>query len=271
MHVRHSIAATLLLSARVAFAQEPAEEPTASETGTALATKIQNPIADVISIPFQFNVDVNAGPFDDAGRYELRIQPLIPIHLTRDYTVISRTILPIAGQDNTQGMRDYSGLADTLQSFFVTQAHTNSWGLMYGVGPALLLPTATSDLLGAGKLGIGPTAVIVEQQGGLTLGVLAHHLWSVVGNDERPDVNSSYLQPFIAYTMAKTTIAANTETTYDWEIDKWTVPINATISQMTLIAGMHVQLTAGPRWYVAGPMGTADWGIRAGFNVLLPD
>ena len=273
MHVGHSIVATLIAATGIAAAQEPEEMPPAPEGESLedLAVKQQNPIADLLIIPLQFNVDVNAGPFDDAGRYELRFQPLIPIHLTRDWMVISRTILPLAGEDNTNGMDDVSGLRDTVQSFFLTQPAVNPWGLTWGMGPALLLPTATSDFLGAGKLGVGPTAVIIEQYRGLTLGVLAHHLWSVLGDDERPDVNSTYLQPFAAYTLARTTLAVNTETTYDWEEDVWTVPINATINQLTTVSGVPVQITAGPRWYVAGPMGTADWGVRMGFSMLMPE
>jgi len=272
MHVRTTIVATLLASTGLAAAQEPGEErpPKRRKSSAGLAARIQNPINDVINIPFQFNADADAGPNDDAGRYELRLLPILPIQLTRDYFVISRTIVSIEHQDNTNGMRDYSGLGDTLQSFFVTHKEANVLGLEVGAGPILLLPTATSDALGAGKLGIGPTAVVVEQQGGFTIGVLAHHKWSVLGDDNRPDVSSSYVQPFISLTLEKTTLAANTETTYDWEEDAWTIPINVTLNQMTRFGDTLVQLTAGPRWYVAGPTGTADWGIRAGFNVVLP-
>lgn len=272
MHVSHSIAA-LLVATGIAAAQEPEEVPPspAAETLEALAVQAQNPLADLLRIPLLFDVDVNAGPFDDAGRYALRLQPLIPIRLTRDWLVISRTDLPLRGEDNTNGMDDVGGLGDTVQSFFATQPAVNPWGLSWGIGPALLLPTATADRLGAGKLGVGPTAMLVEQYRGLTLGVLAHHLFSVLGDDERADVNTTHLQPFAAYTLARTTLAVNTETTYDWEREVWTVPINATINQLTTVSGVPVQITAGPRWYVAGPMGVADWGVRMGFAMVLPE
>jgi hypothetical protein len=270
MYVRTSIVATLLLPAAIAVAQEPAETPREAESGAELVKKLNNPISGLISIPFQFNGDFNAGPSGDAGRYELKIQPVIPFRLTRDYNVISRTILPIRREDNTGGMLDENGLADTLQSFFVSPRAHGPYGLVWGIGPALLLPTATNDRLGAGKLGIGPTAVALRQEGGWTVGALANHVWSVVGDDERPDVASTFLQPFVSYAIRETSITANTETTYDWQRSQWTVPINATVGQLTRIGGVPVQLTAGPRVYVEGPMGTADWGIRFGFTVLLP-
>jgi hypothetical protein len=182
MHVRHTIAATLIASTGVAAAQEPTETLPRSEVESPeqLATRVQNPIADLFSVGVPFDVDLNAGPTDDAGRYELRIEPVIPIQLTRDWTVISRTSLPIGGQDNTNGMDDVSGLGDTIQSFFVTQPQVKPdglrpYGLSWGAGPALLLPTATSDRLGAGKLGIGPTGAVVEQQQRLTVGGVVRH------------------------------------------------------------------------------------------------
>lgn len=277
MHVRLSIVATLVASTGIAAAQEPAEAPPRwpVESPEQLATRAQNPIADLLSVGLPFDVDLNAGPFDDAGRYELRLEPVIPIQLTRDWTVISRTSLPFGGQDNTNGMSDVSGLGDTTQSFIVTQPQVKLGGLApnglsWGAGPALLLPTATSDLLGAGKLGAGPTGVVVEQQQRLTIGGIARHLWSFLGDDERADVNETYLEPFLAYTVARTTVAVNTETTYDWESDTWTVPINASIRQLAFVSGVPVQFSAGPRWYVAGPDGSADWGLRVGLTVLQP-
>lgn len=276
MHVRHTIA-TLIASTGIAAAQEPREAPPPSQVETAqqLATRAQNPIANLFKVDVPFDIDFNAGPTDDAGRYELRFEPVIPIRLTRDWMVISRTSLPVTGQDNTNGMEDFSGLGDTTQSFFVTQPQERRGGLRpnglsWGVGPAFLLPTATSDRLGAGKIGFGPTGALVEQQQRLTLGGVVRHMWGFIGDDERDDVNETYLEPFLAYTIARTTLAVNTETTYDWEGDEWTVPINASIRQLALVSGVPVQFSAGPRWYVAGPDGSADWGVRAGFTVLQP-
>jgi hypothetical protein len=92
----------------------------------------------------------------------------------------------------------------------------------------------------------------------------------VVGDDERPDVSSTFIQPFVSYTFNKTTISATSESTYDWERSQWTVPLIATVNHLTRIDGVPVQLTAGPRVYVEGPMGTADWGVRFGFTALVP-
>jgi len=98
------------------------------------------------------------------------------------------------------------------------------------------LPTATDDALGGEKFGLGPTAVALKQQGPWTYGALANHVWSVAGDDDREDVNATFLQPFLSYiTATHTTFGLNTESTYDWQNDQWSVPINLTVAQLLKI------------------------------------
>ena len=182
-----------------------------------LAKTLANPIGALISVPFQNNFDFGGGPTGDGFQYKLNLQPIVPITLNQDWLLISRTILPFVYQENIVGTSSQSGLADTLQSFFLSPVKPTQGGWIWGAGPALLLPTATDDLLGAEKWGAGPTAVVLKQQKGWTYGALVNHIWSFAGESGRADVNATYLQPFVSYTTKKAmTFTLNTESTYDW-------------------------------------------------------
>ncbi len=111
---------------------------------------------------------------------------MIPFSLTEDWNLVSRTIMPVLWQnDVAPGVKDRSGLGDTTQSLFFSPKAPTSGGLTWGAGPVFLLPTATDDLLGGDKWGAGPTAVALTQRGPWTVGVLANHIWSFVGDDNR--------------------------------------------------------------------------------------
>ena len=138
-----------------------------------LAKKLQNPIASLISVPIQNNFDWGAGPDGDGFQYKVNVQPVIPLTLSEDWNLITRTILPIVYQEDIVGTSSQSGLADTLESFFFSPVQTGQGGWIWGAGPVFLLPTATDDLLGAEKWGAGPTAVVLKQQKGWTYGALA--------------------------------------------------------------------------------------------------
>ena len=156
-----------------------------------LAKTLANPIGALISVPFQNNFDFGGGPAGDGFQYKLNLQPIVPITLNQDWLLISRTILPFVYQENIVGTSSQSGLADTLQSLFLSPVKPTQGGWIWGAGPALLLPTATDDLLGAEKWGAGPTAVVLKQQNGWTYGARANHVWSIASESERAEVNAT--------------------------------------------------------------------------------
>ncbi len=134
-----------------------------------LAKKLANPIASLISIPVDLDYDQNIGPVDDGEKVTLIAKPVIPITLNPEWNLISRTIVPLISQDDIfPGAGDQSGLGDILQSFFFSPAKPTSGGLIWGAGPVLLVPTATDDLLGGEKWGLGPTGVVLKQSGPFT-------------------------------------------------------------------------------------------------------
>lgn len=257
-------AAASPLIAMAGFAQESDEQ-------AELAKKVQNPVAALISVPFQNNFEWGGGPKSEGFKYTLNFQPVIPIALSADWNLISRTIVPIIHQDDVVSGSSQTGVSDILQSLFFGPAARGPGGLTWGAGPALLLPTSTENFLDTEKFGIGPTAVVLRQESGRTYGVLANHLVSIGGTHRTADVNATFLQPFPSYTTTTyTTFSINTESTYDWESSQRTVPLNASAGQLLTLGGQPIQFSLGPKLYVEGPSAAPDWGIRCTATLLFP-
>lgn len=177
---RTLVTCVVILAALWAFAGSAV----ADEDAQALARKLSNPVASLISVPAQFNYDRNIGPAEDGDKLFVNVQPVIPMSINADWNVISRTILPLVTQDDIfPGAGSQSGLGDTVQSLFFSPVEPTSGGWIWGAGPVFLLPTATDDLLGADQWGIGPTGVVLRQQGHWTYGLLANHIWGVAGSN----------------------------------------------------------------------------------------
>jgi hypothetical protein len=234
-----------------------------------LAKQLSNPVADLISVPFQGNLDFGLGP-GDGSKFTLNIQPVIPIGLNDDWNVISRTILPVIDQQGIAlgGANDETGLGDIVQSFFFSPKVSDP---IWGIGPVFLIPTATDSLLGTEKWGFGPTAVVLKQSGPWTYGALANHLWDFAGDDDRASVNATFLQPFVSYTTPKaTTFTLNVEGTYDWQREQWNLPVNVVVSQLVKLGDQPVQFFGGLRYYLETPDGGPEWGLRFGLTFLFP-
>jgi hypothetical protein len=253
----------------------------AEDTDDEIAMKLSNPVASMISVPFQFNWDTGMGPLDDGWQFKLNFQPVVPVSLNEDWNLIVRTIVPYIIQEDVfkgpaaeKGVpydRWQNGLGDITQSFFFSPTKpVGGWTL--GFGPVIYYPSATDDLLGAEKWAAGPTLLMLRQQHGWTYGFLANHLWSFAGDDSRTDLSATFVQPFLSYqTKTKTTIGINTEATYDWNESQWTVPVNGFVSQLVRIGKMPVSFTVGGRYYAEGPSGAPEWGLRFVVTLVFPE
>ena len=246
-----------------------------SSTEAELAKKLANPIASLISVPFKTDYNSGYGP-SDGWNVTTTIQPVIPFQLTDDLALVTRTLLPIVWQDDIAGPSgEQFGLGDTLQSFFFVPntRHTALGEFTYGVGPAVTWPTSTDPLLGAGTWGLGPTGVFLFQKSGWTWGALATQQWGVAETRSMvPDLNLTALQPFLAYTTKdQWTFTLNTESSYNWTSEEWSVPINFTISKLTRIGKRPVQFQGGVRYWADSPTGGPDGlGVRGQITLLFP-
>jgi hypothetical protein len=237
-----------------------------------LAKQLSNPVAALISVPFQFNYDHDFGDPERGHRALLNIQPVIPISLNAQWNLISRTILPIIDQSDVVPDTHQSGIGDIVQSFFLSPVEPTAGGLIWGAGPVFLLPTGSNGKLSARKWGLGPTGVVLKQQGPWTFGGLANHIWSVAGDDDRSDISSTFLQPFVSYTTPTAwTYTLNTESTYDWKARQWSVPINGMVSKVMKWGDQPVSVGGGLRYWADGPDGGPHgWGLRLAVTFLFP-
>lgn len=248
----------------------PGEATAPADNSAELAKKLSNPVASLISVPLQFNYDNGYGE-EDAGRLTLNVQPVIPFSISEDWNLILRTIVPVIYQEAaTQDQGDQFGLGDTTQSFFFSPKEPIH-GWIFALGPVALWPTGTEPELRSEQLGLGPTALALRQHKGWTYGILANHIWGVTDSDDQARVNSTFLQPFLSYTWSSaTTLTLNTESTYDWTNEQWTVPLNLMGSQVIRFGHQPVQFFLGGRYYAESPEGGPEWGIRFGVTFLFP-
>jgi hypothetical protein len=169
----------------------------AEESETELAKKTQNPVADLISVPLQNNTNFGIGP-NNRTQNVLNVQPVIPITLNSEWNLITRTILPIIKQPNLATTKDDTwGLGATTFTAFLSPA--NAGPVIWGVGPAIQLPTTTDDRLGSRKWGAGPSAVVLTMQGHWVIGAIVNQVWSIGGNSDRPNTSAFLTQPFVNY------------------------------------------------------------------------
>lgn len=257
-----------ICSAAVAAEQAAGAEPPAGS----LAEAAQNPVSDLVSLPFQFNFNFGVGTGDDTQTV-LNIQPVIPIALSPEWNLITRTILPVIWQPEiAPGTGSATGLGDTVLSLFLSPAKPK--GLIWGAGPVFLLPTATDKVLGSGQWGAGPTVVAVKMTGPWVYGALFNNIWSFGGQRDRPDVNAMTLQLFINYNYPTGWyLTSSPIITANWKAEggqKWTVPLGGGAGKVFAIGKQPVNASLSVYYNVEHPDLGPDWQVRATVQLLFP-
>jgi hypothetical protein len=269
------LAAALLTSlgaAPAAAEQGDAPTPQATTDDTAaLAKQAQNPIANLISLPFQNNTTFDNDPQGEASNV-LNIQPVWPFVLGRGFNLITRTILPVVSQPGrTPGEDRQNGLGDmTFTAFLVPPAED---GVTWGLGPVALFPTATDGRLGSDKWGLGPSLVILTMPGNWVIGTLLSNVWSVGGSGDQ-DVNFFTWQYFINYNMPGGWYLTSAPImTANWEAssgNKWTVPVGGGVGKIFLIGKQPFNANAQVFYNAEKPRGVGDWAMRLQLQLMFP-
>jgi hypothetical protein len=164
---------------------------------TDLAKKSQNPVSNMISVPFQNNTSFNIGPYDRTQNV-LNIQPVWPFNLSPSLNLITRTIIPVISKPIGQNDSKF-GLGDINFTAFFSPADPGK--VIWGIGPTIFLPTASNAVLGSEKWSAGPGLVLLTMPGKWVIGLLANNVWSFAGKEERSDVNQMLLQYFVNYNL----------------------------------------------------------------------
>lgn len=256
--------AYLLLAQLAALAQSTPEE---------LRKIARNPFADEIELRFEDDVTFSQGPFDRTAN-TLQIQPLFPLSITTDWLVVTRVkATALAYQPNTAAKSGgTTGLGDSTASFYLTPVHKGR--LLWGLGAAILFPSATSDQLGAGKWGLSPSiALFIEPEWGSLL-VLVHNYWSIAGGSNRSDVNQLQLEPTLSYNLphgwyltSQPTIGA------DWTqptSERWLLPIGGGVGRSFNLGKQGIDSNLAAYWNAVRPTNQPKWQLSLQFSFLFP-
>lgn len=240
-----------------------------SGSASQLAAKLTNPVADLISVPIQFNSYRGLGEDGQGTAQDLVIQPVVPLSLNKDWNYILRPVLTLGAQNNVDGFSGAGAGPVVIETFL--SPNTNS-KFIWGVGPIISTPALSGNEFGTRQTGAGVSAVGLYMSQPWTVGLLAYRTWSVGGSDVAGTANNIYWQPFVSYvTRDAWTFSLNTQSSFNWDSRRSQNPLNATISKLVHVGKMPMSLSVGARYFLSSvPGGPSGWGIRAGVTLLFP-
>jgi len=256
--------ATGLLAAAPAHAELSAEE---------LAKLAQNPVGNLISLPFQNNTNFNFGP-EKGTQNVLNIQPVIPVSVNKDWNVITRTIVPVVSMPALgPNLDSTNGVGDTVFTAFLSPAVPK--GLIWGVGPVVQIPTNSSAELGNKNWGLGPSVVVLRLESGdpWVYGVLVNNIWSLSSDKQGGAYNNGLIQPFVNYNFKDFYLSSAPIATVNWRAasgQQWTVPLGAGIGKIFHFGKLPVNAQIGAYYNVVKPDFGADWQLRAQVQLMFP-
>ena len=258
------------------FPMPKEKTPPSDEDTETLAKASQNPVATMISVPFENYTNFNTGPFRRTQDI-LDIEPVVPMKLSADWNVISRTIIPVTSQPNPLFDSSTFGVGDISETLFLSPVNSGVKDFFWGLGPIVTMPSASDVILGTGKTLLGPEAVVIYTPGHWVIGVLASNEWSVAGAPGRAPVNAFLAQPFINYNIPNGDgwfLKTDPIITADWMAapgQKWTVPLGGGFGRVFKIGDQPISASIAANYNVVRPTNAADWQLNVEVSLLFPE
>ncbi len=238
-----------------------------------LAKLAQNPVGNLISVPFQNNANLNFGP-DKATQNVLNIQPVVPFHVSEEWNVITRTIIPVVSLPGlAPGESRTNGISDVQFTAFLSPANPGSW--IWGAGAVAQLPTHSNSRLGNDNWGIGPSFVVLHLEKGSpwVYGVLLNNIWSIGDRSSTP-YNNGLVQPFANYNLpGGAYLTTSPVITIDWKAEgsqRFTLPLGGGVGKIFHFGKLPVNMQVSAYYNVARPDYAPNWQIRAQAQFMFP-
>lgn len=239
-----------------------------------LAKLAQNPVGNLISLPFQNNTNLNFGP-EKGTQNILNIQPVVPISISSEWNIITRTILPLIWNPSLgPDIPGKDGTGDIVFTAFLSPARPGHW--IWGAGPVVQVPTNSNAQLGNKNWGLGPSFVVLHLEHGdpWVYGVLVNNIWSLSSNKQGGSYNNGLIQPFINYNFKEGFyLTSSPILTVDWKADsgqRWTVPIGGGVGKIFHFGRLPVNTQLSGYYNVVRPDFGANWQIRAQVQLMFP-
>jgi hypothetical protein len=237
-----------------------------------LLKEARNPLVDLPTVEIQPNFNLHVGPHEDT-EYFFNVEPLVPVQLPKDWTLFTRTTVPLLNEPGSEPDQGYTfGIGDIQEALFLSPPSSPTF--MWGVGPVLQFPSASATNLGSGKWEIGPAAAAVVEYGSWELAAQAFNLWSFTGDATRPEVNQLLVEPLATFTLpGDWYLTSSPEVTANWKAsvrDRWTVPVGGGIGKLFSIGRPSMTIQAEPYYNVERPREAATWSFVVTVQFMFP-
>jgi hypothetical protein len=242
----------------------------------ALAKKSQNPVAKMISVPFEYNFNGEFGP-NNGKQHVLNIKPVMPVAIGENWNLIHRAIIPLVSQPGIPGGPNrQNGLGDTTYQGFLSPS--NPGKVIWGVGPSVQIPTHTDEVLGNENWAAGPVAVVLSMPGRWVIGGLVSQIWDFAGSsNDGSDADISLLvaQPFANYNFdGGWYLNTSPVITANWEADKssdeWTIPVGGGVGRVFHWGKQAINARMAYYYNVEKPEFGAQWDFQLTATFLFP-
>jgi hypothetical protein len=272
--------ATAILAGHVMFAATVCGQETEP---TNLAADARDPTASVTALSIRYDLVLSFYNLPGADQGTLVVQPVIPWKLgdkphvarvTAGYVINAPDWGDLAENaavgnlpPNYMPTEELTGLGDLAAvDFFLYKA---PWSGRWGIGPALVIPTASDPALGGGKWSAGPAAVAIYRAGEQQLGVLGQGLFSFAGASDRDDLNMISIQPFGGLGFGDGWSVGMSDIKYNYNLDakRWSsASLGLRLEKLVQFGELPTRLFFDAEYQFVDDIVAAEWTYR--FSVV---